>query len=83
MHDMAHALLLVAHQPFESTTRAITDEQDIHSVQTVVEQMPRRLRILDTDQGARLQERIDDLTCLIDAYASGAIKEGSLDEREM
>ncbi len=79
----SHALLLVAHQPFESTTRAITDEQDIHSVQTVVEQMPRRLRILDTDQGARLQERIDDLTCLIDAYASGAIKEGSLDEREM
>lgn len=77
----SHALLLVAHQPFESTTRAITDEQDIHSVQTLVERMPRRLRILDTDQGARLRERIEDLISLTEAYASGAIKEGALDER--
>ena len=79
----SHALLLVAHQPFESTTRAITEEQDIHSVQTTVGQMPRRLRISDTDQGARLRERIDDLSGLIDAYASGAIKEGDLEERKV
>lgn len=78
----SHALLLVAHQPFESTTRAITDEQDIHSVQTVVRQMPRRLRIADTDQGVRLRGKIDDLSGLIDAFASGAIKEGRHDERE-
>ena len=75
--------LMVAHQPFESTTRAITDEQDIHSVQTVVEQMPRRLRIADTDQGARLRERIADLTGLTEAFASGAIKEGDREERGM
>ena len=79
----SHALLMVAHQPFESTTRAITDEQDIHSVQTVVEQMPRRLRIADTDQGARLRERIEDLTGLTEAFASGAIKEGDREERGM
>ena len=79
----SHALLMVAHQPFESTTRAITDEQDIHSVQTVVEQMPRRLRIADTDQGARLRERIADLTGLTEAFASGAIKEGDREERGM
>ena len=79
----SHALLMVAHQPFESTTRAITDEQDIHSVQTVVEQMPRRLRIADTDQGARLRERIEDLAGLTEAFASGAIKEGDREERGM
>ncbi len=70
----SHALSLVAHQPFESTASAITDEQDMHSVQTVVEQMPRRLRIADTDQGKHLKRSIEDLGCLIDAYASGAIK---------
>lgn len=76
----SHALLLSAHQPFESAARAIADEQDIHSVQTVVERMPVRLRIADTDQGEHLRARINDLSDLIDAFASGAIKAGREDE---
>lgn len=78
----SHALILVAHQPFESATRAITDEQDIHSVHTVVQTMPRRLCIADTDQGQRLRDKIEDLSELITAYSSGAIKSGA-DEREL
>ena len=72
--------MLVAHQPFESAARAITDEQDIHSVQTVVERMPVRLRICDTDQGDLLRRRIADLSDLIDAFEEGAIKAGREDD---
>ena len=71
----SHELNLVAHQPFESTASAISSEQDIHSVQSLVKQMPRRLLIADTDDGAVLRERIDDLMALIEAYRSGVIKE--------
>ena len=71
----SHELNLVAHQPFESTASAISAEQDIHSVQSLVKQMPRRLLIGDTDEGEALRQRIDDLMALIAAYRSGVIKE--------
>lgn len=71
----SHELNLVAHQPFESTASAISAEQDIHSVQSLVKQMPRRLLIADTDEGDALRDRIDDLMRLISAYRSGVIKE--------
>lgn len=71
----SHELNLVAHQPFESTASAISAEQDIHSVQSLVKQMPRRLLIDDTDEGEALRQRIDDLMALIAAYRSGIIKE--------
>ena len=71
----SHELNLVAHQPFESTASAISSEQDIHSVQSLVKQMPHRLLIADTDDGDALRERIDDLMALIEAYRSGVIKE--------
>ena len=71
----SHELNLVAHQPFESTAAAISAEQDIHSVQSLVKQMPRRLLIADTDEGKELRCRIDDLMRLITAYRKGVIKE--------
>ncbi|MBQ2990079.1 MAG: fructose-1,6-bisphosphatase [Clostridia bacterium] len=71
----SHELSLVAHQPFESTASAISSEQDIHSVHSLVKQMPRRLLIADTDEGDALRGRIDDLMTLISAYRSGVIKE--------
>ena len=71
----SHELNLVAHQPFISKASAISDEQDIHSKQSVVKTMPRRLLIEDTDEGKGLAERIEDLMRLIAAYRSGMIKE--------
>ena len=71
----SHELNLVAHQPFESTAAAISSEQDIHSVQSLVKSMPQRLLIEDTDEGEDLRERIEDLMALITAYRSGVIKE--------
>ena len=41
----------------------------------IVETMPERLLILDTDQGAVLSEKVDDLKDLIQAFKSGEIKE--------
>ncbi len=41
----------------------------------VVEEMPRRLRIADTDRGRTIQTRLDDLSELLDAYEKGLIKE--------
>ena len=71
----SHELSLVAHQPFESTASAISAEQDIRSVQSPVKKMPRRLLIADTDEGATLRGRIEDLMSLIGAYRNGVIKE--------
>lgn len=71
----SHELNLVAHQPFESTASAISCEQDIHSVQSLVKKMPRRLLIADTDEGDALRDRINDLMRLLAAYRSGVIKE--------
>ncbi len=71
----SHELSLVAHQPFESRASAISAEQDIHSVHTLVKCMQRRLLIADTDEGDMLRGRIDDLMRLIGAYRSGVLKE--------
>ncbi|MGN0990031.1 MAG: fructose-bisphosphatase class III, partial [Candidatus Ventricola sp.] len=71
----SHELSLVAHQPFESRASAISAEQDIHSVHSIVKTMPHRLLIADTDDGEKLRGRIDDLMKLIAAYRSGVIKE--------
>ncbi len=41
----------------------------------VVEEMPRRLRIEDTDRGRTIRTRLEDLGELLDAYEKGQIKE--------
>ncbi len=68
-------LLLAAHQPFESTEKAIEDEIDIHSQTRILEQRHNRIRIADTDTGEEIRHEIDDLKALLKAYRSGAIKE--------
>ena len=40
-----------------------------------VETMPERLLIVDTDQGADLVEKVQDLEDLIEAFKDGVIKE--------
>lgn len=68
-------LLLAAHQPFESTEKAIEDEIDIHSQTRILEQRHNRIRIADTDTGEEIRSEINDLKALLKAYRSGAIKE--------
>lgn len=68
-------LMLVSHKPFKSTQEAIVNESDIHSIRTVLEQAPNRIRIIDTDIGIELQKQIEDLKLLIFAFKKGLLKE--------
>ncbi len=71
----SYGLILVAHEPFESTEAAIAKETDIHSDSTIIKRVVARKMVGDTDVGKELKERIDDLELLLKAYRAGAIKE--------
>ena len=71
----SYGLLLVAHEPFESTEAAIEKESDIHSDSTVVKRTLERKKVEDTDVGKELKEQISDLEVLLAAYRSGVIAE--------
>ena len=67
-------MALAEHKPFSPLQEDGT--QDFHSpVMKIVETMPERLLILDTDQGAQLVEKVEDLKDLIKAFKTGALKE--------
>ena len=72
-------LLLAAHQPFESTHKAVSEELDIDTETEVIHTYPRRMLIGDTDRGREIQEQIDELHVLLQAYREGLIKEHRLD----
>lgn len=71
----SYGLLLAAHQPFESTQKAIEEGMDIHSKTEILERNYQRIRVRDTDMGRDIQQRIDELKQLLVAYRTGLIKE--------
>ena len=75
----SHGLTLRTHQPFESTAAAIRDDEDIVSKTRAIYTAPRRILVLDTDEGRELQKMIGDLRHLVDAYRTGLLpQENSL-----
>ena len=64
----SHHLALAEHKPFDPT-RENTPRVSI------VEKMPRRIMVGDTDKGEELTERIEDLKELVNAYREGVLKE--------
>ena len=68
-------LRIVAHQPFAGKQRALQSNADIDNESDIFERMENRLKVADTDEGKELQERVDDLRDLLDAYRSGAVTE--------
>ena len=67
-------MALAEHKPYTPVRDDGT--QEFHSpVMKTVETMAERLLILDTDQGADLVEKIDDLKALVQAFKKGEIKE--------
>ena len=66
---------LVAHEPFESTEKAIINETDIISDTIDVETFRYRKRVADTDIGVDIRENIRYLEELLEAYREGAIVE--------
>ncbi len=67
----SHGMWLVEHEQFESKEAAIIKETDIVSDTLTVENFERRMYVEDTDTGKRLQEEIDELKELLEAYRNG------------
>ena len=68
---------LVQHEPFTSITKAVEEGQDIKSTYQLVEMTNHRMMVKDTDIGAELEDQINDLKLLLEAYRSGDISERS------
>ena len=71
----SYGLLLVAHEPFESTESAIAKEKEIHSETMIVKRVRERLLVGDTDIGEELKRQVKDLERLLVAYRNGELRE--------
>ena len=69
----SHELYLAEHQPFD-IEKVSTQNVDMISRTMMIEQYPDRLCVRDTDGGVEVQDRIDDLQQLLEAYRSGIIR---------
>jgi fructose-1,6-bisphosphatase-3 len=67
----SRGMRLSAHMPFESIEKAIAENADIHSDTIKFEVFPFRLRVMDSDAGQEISERIFDLSLLLEAYKQG------------
>ena len=71
----SYGLILSANEPFDSKADAIRDETDIKYDIMVNEKVMERKNVSDTDIGKKLQEEIDGLKLLLEAYKQGKLKE--------
>ena len=71
----SHGFILTAHEAFESKLKAVMEEMDILSVQVAKEDIKMRMYNKDTNTGAELQEKIDSLKRLLNAYRTGVVKQ--------
>jgi fructose-1,6-bisphosphatase-3 len=70
---------LAAHTPFNSIESAVMDNSDIHSTSSVIETMPKRILIGDTDIGKKLLDQINDMSLLLQMYVTeGAPEDGAV-----
>jgi fructose-1,6-bisphosphatase-3 len=71
----SYRLFLISHQRFTTKEDLIDKEQDIISLVQSEEVNNERVYIRNTDIGSRINDEINDLYKLLDAYRSGVIKE--------
>ena len=69
---------IVSHQPFAGKWNAVHRNDDIASESVIFEKMETRMRVSQTDEGAELQTRVDDLLMLLEAYRTGAVTENHM-----
>lgn len=68
----SHELALAEHHSFDKIENDMASyTPNIH----IIEKMPRRLQVKDTDEGKEIADLIQDLKNLIEAYRRGVIKE--------
>jgi len=70
----SHGMRISSHEPFTNREDMIKNEKDITSHSFLVEEVPERIMIADTDDGAEIKARIEDLMALVEAYKNGSIK---------
>ncbi len=75
MFFSSHGVRIAAHEPFTSRAEAISGHKDIASHSLIIENLPQRLLVRDTDEGEVYQGRIQDLYRLVEAYQDGSISE--------
>lgn len=71
----SNELRLSSHEPFESTSKAIEEEKDIHSTSIILEKNKERRLVKHTDRGEDIRKQMEDLEILLKAYREGIIKE--------
>ena len=77
MFFSSHGMRIASHEPFTTRQDAIYGKKDINSHTFIVENLPRRLLIADTDLGEEMAHRIEELKELLAAYRSGKIRTDS------
>ena len=65
----------MAHQPFAGRERAIRENSDIASTAQIFERMEQRQKVETTDIGRDLQQQIDNLKALLQAFRDGVVVE--------
>lgn len=71
----SHGLQLVEHAAFENKDKAVEMGSDIRNRVQIEEFKYHRMLVRDTDRGRELQQQVDNLSHLVEAYRSGIIKE--------
>ena len=66
---------MVSHQPFPGKHNALHNNDDIANDGLIFEKMETRMKVAETDEGRQLQNQVDDLLMLLEAYRSGAVTE--------
>ena len=67
-------MALAEHKPYKPLQPDGTQEFQSPEVKTV-EVLPARMLVIDTDQGIELQEQVDNMKRLVEAYRKGLLKE--------
>ena len=67
-------LRLISHQGFPGIRSVIRDNSDILTVKNIFETSKARILNRDTDEGREIQNRIDALKALLQAYRSGSLR---------
>ncbi|MEA5059474.1 MAG: fructose-1,6-bisphosphatase [Candidatus Pelethousia sp.] len=74
MFFSSRGMRIASHEPFAGKEDAISRGTDITSHTFIVENLPERLLIADTDDGEAFLTRIGDLNALLHAYRTGLIQ---------
>ncbi len=79
MFFSSHGIRIAAHEPFTSRAEAISGNLDIQSHSLLIDNLPDRLLVRDTDEGEAIALRISDLSELVKAYRAGLIRQSKKD----